>query len=133
MKWITILAISFILYGCSNYDHKTINNLKEDIKEIQTTFKEGEHFLYIVDASCSVCISDAICFIIAYNRSRIATPCYMLVSESYKNIFKYYLEQYVRKTNVQILYIHEEYPFGIQTPGVLYKTDNTKNIIKRIK
>ena len=133
MKWTLILTILFALYGCNNYDNKIINDLKKDIESLETTFAEGEHFLYIVDASCSVCISDAICFIIAYNRSRISTPCYMFVSESYKDVFAYYLGQYETKTNVRILYIHEEYPFGILTPGVLYKTDNDNNIIKRLK
>ena len=127
MKWMIILTILFALYGCNNYDNKTINDLKKEIESLETTLAEGEHFLYIVDASCSVCISDAICFIMAYNRSRISTPCNMFVSDSYKDVFAYYLGQHITKTNVQILYLYEEYPFGILAPGVLYKTDNNNS------
>lgn len=133
MKWLITLLVVFTVYGCNNYDHKKISELKKDIKYMESSFGEDEHFLYAVDASCSVCILDAIYFIIAYNRSRVDIPCYMLVSESNKEIFSYYLKQLVTETNVQIMYRYEEYPFGISTRGVLYKSDNVDNIIGRLK
>ena len=133
MKWITTFLILLAISGCNVYDQKKIRELKKDIRSMATSFEEDEKFLYIVDASCSVCILDAIYFITAYNKSRVKIPCYILISESNKELFAYYLKQHIEETNALILHRHEEYPFGISTRGVLYISDKDNNIIRRLR
>lgn len=87
---------------------------------------------YNLDAACSICLAEALVFIDAYEKAKISIPCYLYVDNSYKEVFLYYLESHSQGDEMKILFIDDEYPYGIEEQGVAFVIDKDGMILRKL-
>ena len=127
MKNLLILCV--FVYGCQNLNDGTVNNMADDIECYVESFKKGEYIRYNLDASCSVCITEAINFVKAYEKSKVKVPCHMYVEKEYKEILLYYFGQFVKDTRIKMIFIEEDYPFGVAQTGKVFKVNSGGEVL----
>lgn len=126
MKRLLILLFAFF-FSCGDGANRVVLDVSNEIKAFSKQINKGDVIRYDLDASCSACIARAIIFIQAYEKSGIHTPCCIYVDETYKEIFSYYLDQYVRETEIIIIFVKDEYPFEGIVEGCVFEIHDGEN------
>ncbi|MBE6251060.1 MAG: hypothetical protein E7111_05335 [Bacteroidales bacterium] len=122
MKRLLILLCA-LFFSCVDDSNRAVLDMNNEIKAFSKQINKGGFIRYNLDASCSACIAKAIIFIQAYEKSNIHTPCCMYLEGMYKEIFSYYLDQYVGKTKIKIIFVEDDYPFESIIEGHIFEAD----------